>query len=185
MCNHGSIVCYPLHASLSLHVSDYRDAHISFIDHLTLLKYCLIMGNSNSRSLECRYFLPEGQRRLYGDLAWLWPIISLPAEHIRENEEFARMIRERSPDPVRTLLHLGCGGGHDDFTLKRHFQVTGVDLSTAMLEKVKQLNPELEYHLGDMRTIRLVKTFDSVIIGDSIGYMLTKEELLAVSTSGR
>ena len=54
-----------------------------------------------------------------------------------------------------------------------------------MLEKVKQLNPELEYHLGDMRTIRLVKTFDSVIIGDSIGYMLTKEELLAVSTSGR
>lgn len=80
---------------------------------------------------------------------------------------------------VRTLLHLGCGGGHDDFTLKKHFRVTGVDVSAAMLELARRLNPEVDYHLGDMRTVRLEKTFDSVIIGDSISYMVTREDLLA------
>jgi SAM-dependent methyltransferase len=126
------------------------------------------------------YFPPAGQWRLYDDLAWLWPVISPPEEHVRENEEFARMLRECSPEPVRTLLHLGCGGGHDDFTLKKHFKITGVDISSAMLGMAERLNPELKYHAGDMRTVRLGETFDAVIIGDSIGYMVTREDLLAV-----
>lgn len=119
------------------------------------------------------------QRRLYGDLAWVWPIISPPEHYIKETEQFCKVIREHSQIEVKALLDLGCGGGHNDYTLKRHFEVTGVDMSAAMLELARQLNPEVTYSLGDMRTVRLGKTFDAVTIFDSINYMLTVENLQA------
>ncbi|MFC1935811.1 class I SAM-dependent methyltransferase [Chloroflexota bacterium] len=78
------------------------------------------------------------------------------------------------------MLHLGCEDGHSDFTLKNHFSITGIDVSLAMLELARQLNPEVDYCLDDMRTVNLDKTFDSVIIGDSISYMLTRDNLSAV-----
>lgn len=41
------------------------------------------------------------------------------------------------------------------FNLKRQFDVTGIDPSTAMLAQAKELNPECSFVLGDMRTFRL------------------------------
>ena len=40
--------------------------------------------------------------------------------------------------------------------------MTLVDLSDGMLAVSRQLNPECEHHLGDMRTVRLGRTFDAV-----------------------
>ena len=51
------------------------------------------------------------QRRLYGDLAWTWPLISAPETYIEESERFAALLREHSPRGVTTVLNLGCGGG--------------------------------------------------------------------------
>jgi ubiquinone/menaquinone biosynthesis C-methylase UbiE len=119
------------------------------------------------------------QRRLYGDLAWTWPIISHKENYVGEAEEFYKVIQGHSQIPAKTLLHLGCGGGHLDFTLKKHFEVTGVDVSEAMLSLATRLNPEVAYLVGDMRVARLGKTFDAVIIADSIDYMLTLEDLRA------
>ena len=123
--------------------------------------------------------LLRDQRRLYGDLAWVWPIISLPQDYIEETNHFCKVIKEHSQIGVKTLLDLGCGGGHNDYTLKRHFEVTGIDTSVAMLKLARHLNPEATYSVGDMRTVRLGKTFDAVTIFDSINYMLTPEELRA------
>ena len=120
---------------------------------------------------------PKDQRRMYGDLAWAWPIISPPEDYIEESEQFSKIIRKRSRIEVKTLLHLGCGGGHHDHTLKKHFEVTGVDVNKAMIDLAKQLNPEVTYLVGDMRSIRLDKAFDAVTIFDSIGYMLTEDDL--------
>ncbi|MFQ5837439.1 MAG: class I SAM-dependent methyltransferase [Thermoplasmata archaeon] len=120
------------------------------------------------------------QRRLYDDLAWLWPIISPPEDYIEESEEFCGIIREHSRIEVKTLLHLGCGGGHNDHTLKRNFEVTGIDTSEAMLALARRLNPEVTYRLGDMRNVRLGEMFDAVTVLDSISYMLTGEDLRAV-----
>jgi len=41
------------------------------------------------------------------------------------------------------------------------------------------LNPEVAYCIGDMRSVRLEKVFDAVMIADSIDYMLTSEDLRA------
>ncbi len=119
------------------------------------------------------------QRRLYGDLAWTWPIISPPEHYVEEAEQFLKVIQEHARIEAKTLLDLGCGGGHNDFTLKKHFDVTGIDVSPEMLALARRLNPDVTYALGDMRTVRLDKTFDAVLIADSINYMLTVEDLRA------
>ena len=71
----------------------------------------------------------EAERRMYGDLAWTWPIISPPEDYVEEGELLSELLRRRAKTTVTSLLHLGCGGGHLDATLKRHFDVTGVDIS--------------------------------------------------------
>ena len=116
--------------------------------------------------------------RLYRDLAWTWPIVSPPGRYVREAYAIRRLIRGRAPT-ASTLLHLGCGGGHLDMTLKRSFEITGVDLSPAMLALARRLNPEVAYRIGDMRSVRLRRTFDAVLIADSVAYMATKRELRA------
>jgi len=121
----------------------------------------------------------EDQRRLYDDLAWTWPIISDKQNYVHEAETFITALRTCARREVKTLLHLGCGGGHLDYTLKAHLAVTGVDVSEAMLSLARRLNPEVTYLAGDMRTVRLDLAFDAVMIADSIDYMLTEDDLWA------
>ncbi len=120
---------------------------------------------------------PNDARRLYHDLSWIWPIVSPPEDYVEETESFCRIIKEHAKIEVKTLLHLGCGGGRNDYTFKRHFDVTGVDISEEMLEIAKELNPEVSYISGDMRSIKLEKTFDAVAAFDSINYMTSEKDL--------
>jgi SAM-dependent methyltransferase len=126
---------------------------------------------------------PGDQQRLYDDLVWLFPIISPPEDYISETGQFIRQIREHAPIPVNTLLDLGCGAGHNDHAFLQDFQVTGVDASPAMLSLARRLNPEVEYLEGDLRTARLDRQFDAVIIADSIDYMLSEDDLNAAFES--
>jgi len=119
----------------------------------------------------------EKQQRFYKDLAKYWPIISPPEDYIEEGEYVAQVIKHTSPIETKTVLDLGCGGGHDDFALKKHFKITGVDISPDMLKLAKKLNPEVKYVKGDMRTVRLKDKFDAVTIFDSIHYMTTHDDL--------
>ncbi len=119
------------------------------------------------------------KERLYKDLAWTWPIISPPENYKIEAKQFYTVIKQYSKIPTRTLLDLGCGGGHNDYHLKHQLEVTGVDISDEMLALARELNPEVDYLLGDMRDIRLGMMFDAVIIADSIMYMTSQRDLRA------
>lgn len=121
----------------------------------------------------------KDQQRLYEDLAWTWPIISPPEEYKEESERIRKVILKYSQISVKTLLNLGCGGGHVDSVLKKYFAITGVDVSKNMLALAKKLNPEVSYRNGDMRTVKLKEKFDAVLIHDSINYMLTQNDLRA------
>ncbi len=118
--------------------------------------------------------------RLYNDLTWLWPILSPPDDYEEEIAEIISLLDEFAPQKPKSLLDLGCGGGHNDYWLKRHLSITGVDLSEPMLALARDLNPEVRYLPGDMRSLRLDETFDVVFIADAIDYMLTEADLRAV-----
>jgi SAM-dependent methyltransferase len=116
-------------------------------------------------------------RRLYHDLSWIWPVVSPPEDYIEESDFLCRIIREKAAIEVRTILHLGCGGGRNDHTFQKYFDVTGVDISREMLDLAKELNPASTYILGDMRTLRLERKFDCVVALDSVSYMITEDDL--------
>ena len=115
--------------------------------------------------------------RAYGELAWTEPILAPPEEYREETELLVNAIKEYSVIEVKTLLHLGCGAGGNDYIFKKHYKITGVDISEKMLEIARELNPEAVYHHGDMRTIELGEVFDAVVVPESIDYMRTENEL--------
>lgn len=110
-------------------------------------------------------------------MAYLWPIISPPEEYGSEAAFFGDVIREELGPGRHKLLELGVGGGHNLSHLTHDFDCTAVDLSPAMLALSKGLNPGVEHHVGDMRNIRLERTFDTVLVHDSASYLLTEQDL--------
>ncbi len=113
----------------------------------------------------------------YNDLAWTEDWLADPAEYEDEVMVYVDLIKRTAAVPPSTLLHLGSGAGGHDRIFKRHFAVTGVDLSLGMLNKARAVHPDIEYIEGDMRTLRLNRQFDAVVIPDSIDYMDSLDDL--------
>lgn len=116
--------------------------------------------------------------RLYGELAPWFHLLTAPADYAGEAARYERLILTSVPDAT-TLLELGSGGGNNASHLKRRFTCTLTDLSPDMLELSRELNPECEHLLGDMRSLRLGRTFDAVFVHDAIAYMTSEDDLRA------
>ena len=84
-----------------------------------------------------------------------------------------------------SVLDLGCGtGGHAVPLARRGYAVTGVDRSPEMValavEKAQRESLGARFEVGDIRTLRLDRTFDAVIsMFAVISYQLTNEDLAA------
>ncbi len=118
--------------------------------------------------------------KLYSSLAYLWHVFSPPEDYAEEAETFHRRFQRHGIPDGASMLHLGSGGGSLDYNLKTWYRVVGVDLSPEMINQAKQINPELEYVHGDIRDIRLGRSFDAVVVHDAIAYMTSPAELHAV-----
>jgi len=118
--------------------------------------------------------------KLYGELAGWWPVFSDPKEYRREAMHVIRVLRGSAKPAPRTVLELGSGGGNSAVHLKKRFDLTLVDLSPQMLKVSRKLNPECEHVKGDIRTIRLGRTFDAVFVHDAICHMTTEADLRRV-----
>ena len=117
---------------------------------------------------------------LYTDLAWLWPIWGdVATEYTHYCEHVTTLVRQYAERPATTLLDIGCGGGKNVLNLKRDFNVTGLDLSPTMLAQAKELNPESTFVHGDMRTFRLNRSFDAVLMDDAISHMNCRADFVA------
>lgn len=129
--------------------------------------------------------MPERRNRLYGELAWLWPLMSPPEHYVEEASYWLRALRARLPAGRRRVLELGSGGGHFLHQLTSEFDATVVDLSQRMMAHSRRLNPIVTHKVGDMRTVRLGETFDAVLVHDAIDYMTTEDDLRAVFATAR
>ncbi len=116
--------------------------------------------------------------RLYGDLAPWFHLLTAPEDYAGEAARYQALMLEEVPD-ARTLLELGSGGGNNASHLKQRFACTLADLSPQMLTLSRELNPDCEHVLGDMRTLRLGRTFDVVFVHDAVMYLTTEDDLRA------
>lgn len=150
--------------------------------------------------------------RLYTELAHLWPLLSPPEDYVAEARAIERAILKRlprgheqsepMPDPMPgparpaaratarpTLLEFGTGGGHTLSHLKHTFDCVAMDIAEPMLANARKLNPEVEHHLGDMRTWRIDpqcdRQFDVVVVHDAIDYMTTAADVGLVLANAR
>jgi SAM-dependent methyltransferase len=120
--------------------------------------------------------------RLYDELAHLWPLLSPPDDYSAE----AGVIRDvldgvwGEAGKRRCVVELGGGGGHSLYHLARDFDAVAVDLSPAMIEQSRKLNPTVEHHVADMRTVRLGRVFDAVLVHDAIDYMTSIADVRSV-----
>jgi SAM-dependent methyltransferase len=117
------------------------------------------------------------QQKLYAHLSSWWPLLSPPSEYEEEAAFYTARLLEAGTKPSSTLLELGSGGGSNAYHMKKHFQLTLVDLSPGMLAVSRAINPECEHLQGDMRTVRLGREFDRVFIQDAIAYMTDLTDL--------
>ena len=116
---------------------------------------------------------------LYGDLAQWFHLLTAPADYAGEAAYYAEVIDTVSEGGARTLLELGSGGGNNASHLKARYTCTLTDRSSEMLELSRTLNPECEHVEGDMRTLRLGRTFDAVFVHDALMYLRTEDDLSA------
>jgi SAM-dependent methyltransferase len=69
-----------------------------------------------------------------------------------------------------SLLDIGCGTGRDlAYLAKLVPDVIGVDYQQAMVDYARERRPGIDFRAGDMRTLRLERTFEAIT---SFGYAL-------------
>jgi SAM-dependent methyltransferase len=120
---------------------------------------------------------------MYSDLAPWFHLLTHPSDYGDEAAFVSRVVDDVAIGDARTLLELGSGGGNNASHLKTRFDCTLTDISPEMLALSRALNPECEHLPGDMRTLRLGRTFDAVLVHDAVAYMTTRADLAATAAT--
>ena len=117
---------------------------------------------------------------LYDELVPFYHLLDPLEDHAEEGREFGDVLLRTVPEAA-SLLELGSGAGHGAYYVRERFDsVTLTDISEPMLERSRQLNLDCEHLVADMRTLRLGRTFDCILIHDAITYITTRGDLLQV-----
>jgi SAM-dependent methyltransferase len=128
--------------------------------------------------------MKKRRMKLYTSMASWFYLLTPPEEYAEEVGIYLPLLKDPASPRRTTLLELGAGGGNNASHLKKHFTMTLTDISPQMLAMSRKLNPECEHILGDMRSLRLGRTFDAVFIHDAIDYMTTEQDLgAAIATA--
>lgn len=122
--------------------------------------------------------------KLYSDLTDWYALIDPRPDHEDEATAYGDALLRACP-AAKTLLELGAGAGNNAWYLRQRFACTLTDLSPRMLALSRAQNPSCEHLEGDMRTLRLGRTFDTVLVHDAIAYMTSVDELYAAMQTAR
>lgn len=97
-----------------------------------------------------------------------------------DNSGVAQQMFERYLKSLPTsILDIGCGTGRDLNNLSAFgSDCVGVDYLPEMIDYAKSNYPNLNWHMGDMRSFRLGRTFDAILVlGWVLNYAWTEEDL--------
>lgn len=88
------------------------------------------------------------------------------------------LISREHPE-ARTILDVACGTAEHAKLLSERFEVSGIDLQPEFIEIARRKIPSGDFHLADMRSFDLRRTFDVVqCLFSSIGYLTSGEEVI-------
>ena len=87
--------------------------------------------------------------------------------------------------PVESLLELGCGGGFLASQIPTHIDVELVDASDEMIEISRKHNPHRVHFVGDMCSVNRQRTFDVVLVHDSLMYLQNVNDLLRLLATAK
>jgi SAM-dependent methyltransferase len=80
-----------------------------------------------------------------------------------------------------SVLDAGCGTGRVARELaRRGIAVAGVDIDDAMLETARRKAPEVAWHLGDLATVDLRRSFDAIVLAGNVMIFLAPDTEAAV-----
>jgi SAM-dependent methyltransferase len=86
--------------------------------------------------------------------------------------DYAAEVAYLQPLLKGAVLDVACGTGTHIALLAEHHEFTGVDIDPEMLAIARSKNPGVKFVQGDMATVKLERTFDTVTcLFSSIGYM--------------
>lgn len=87
------------------------------------------------------------------------------------------------PAPPRSVLDLGCGTAMNlDRVARAVPECWGVDIQEASIAYARSVRPRLTLRVGDMRGVRLGRTFDVVTcFGNALSYALSDADLAQVA----
>ena len=147
---------------------------------------------------------------MYNDFAHLWPLISHHSDYETEARHWRDALTAELGQGRLRILELGVGGGNNlhhilypdcDGSPSANAACNGehmrraspahdavvVDPSAEMLANCKLLNPTVEQHIGDMRSVRLNsdRNLDAVLIHDAVCYLLSEDDIKATLETAR
>ena len=102
-----------------------------------------------------------------------------PEPHDETPTMCRRMFARFLGNPPRSILDIGCGTARDLDSLARECpDCWGVDYLTEMIEFAKARRSHLQLQVGDMRTVRLGRTFDVIMcMGSAFMYALSNADV--------
>jgi SAM-dependent methyltransferase len=121
---------------------------------------------------------------VFKDYSEYYDLLYKDKDYANEASYIDRLIR-RSHPRASSILNLGCGTGTHDFLLAKHgYAVCGVDLSQDMINKANlkkvslSSDPPVSFYCGDIRSIKLERTFDVVTsLFHVISYQVSNKDL--------
>lgn len=132
---------------------------------------------------------------VFSSYASYYDLLYRDKEYAAEAEYVAGLIRRFHPS-ARSILELGSGTGiHASHLAKQGYEVTGIDISPYMVNIARsnalsfpQSQPESPpvFSEGDIRSVRLPRTFDAVIaLFHVISYQTTNADVTAAFATAR
>ncbi|MFH1079349.1 MAG: class I SAM-dependent methyltransferase [Pseudomonadota bacterium] len=135
----------------------------------------------------------QNSTAVFADYARYYDLLYRDKDYATEAEYVAGLIRRFHPS-ARSILELGSGTGiHASLLAEKGFAVHGIERSQEMLarslaltERMKTGQGQLTFSPGDIRDVRLNKSFDAVIaLFHVISYQTTNEDVTAAFETAR